>query len=125
MPQYNAIVLRVGETFQKVHVDFSRPDAVAEAIGAEGVRILHTLGTLELGERIGQHLCGAYDRYADEDADSNAAAEELTGYEFVPGDILLCGCNSKYEFEPLTMSALFRLVEALEELECDEEAPRN
>ena len=114
MAVYNAILLQVDDMFRRVYIDFEDPEAVAEAIHSEGVRILHTQGTLDAGEAVGQHICAYYDRYEDDDTE-NDLAQELTGYDYVPGEAVVCGCGDDYGFQPLRPDALERLCEMFEE----------
>ena len=96
MPKLNAI--RVGETIEKVHVDFSSFESLKESTNFERLYTIHTKETIAISEKLGFHVAGFCD---DRGEGGPKLAAEIAGYPSLPSDLILCLMDDKYNFLPL------------------------
>lgn len=89
----NAILIRPLDVL-KVHVDFSKDDAIEEAVQAKRVSTIHTAKTQELSSLLGVHLVGYVDREGNDI--NNPLACQISGYDYLGSFMLLCKTDDKW-----------------------------
>lgn len=94
--ELNAI--RVGDTIEKVHIDFSSLESLKESTGFKRLYTIHTAKTNEMSAKLGFHVGGFCD---DRGGGSTVSVGDLVGYEYLPSDLILCLMDNQYNFLPL------------------------
>ncbi len=116
MSYYNALRISVDDEIAKVHIDFPSDPSDAtpfeETLDCRRTSIVHTQGTIDLGNVAGRQVCMICNANADDEW-SNDIAAEVSGYDVLNGDVLVVGCGSGYVYEPLDDEELDALVEYL------------
>ena len=100
-PEYNAI--KVGNTIEKIVLDFSSYESLKETSGVARFYTIHTAQTNEIGNKLGFHVGGFCDDYGSGGSD---LAAEISGYDELPSDLFLCLMDDKYNFLPLSEKQL-------------------
>ena len=94
----NAIIIRQIDII-KTNVDFSDLDNINKAINASHLSTIHTMKTQELSSLLGIHLMGFVD--SDGDDINNQKACEISGYDYLGSQMLLCKTDDKFNPLPL------------------------
>ena len=93
----NAIIVRPLDII-KVYVDFSNLDNVYKAIDANRVSTIHTAKTQEISAKLGIHLMGFVNREGDDI--NNKKACEISGYDYLGSNMLLCKTDDRFNALP-------------------------
>ena len=99
--ELNAI--RISDTIEKVHIDFSSIDSLYESSGFKRLYTIHTAETNKMTAKLGFHVGGFCD---DRGSGGPDLAAEISGYDYLPSDLILCLMDSKYNFLPLNEKQL-------------------
>lgn len=95
----NALIITAQGLIQEVYVDFSDYESMCSVIDAEAVDRLHTSSTLALSEECGVYIQGFVDRKGmEKELDENEIGAIFSGYSVIFGDVVVCGCNSSYDY---------------------------
>lgn len=103
--ELNAI--RVGDTIEKVHIDFSSLESIRKSSGFERLYTIHTAKTIEMTKVLGFHVGGFCD---DHGSGGPELAAELSGYDYLPSVLILCLMDNQYNFLPLNEKQLNKLM---------------
>ena len=101
----NAILLRTDGSFEKIKVDFSTPEGLHEPIECDRFNIISTQKLRNLSDKLGFSVV----MYCDErgmmkNLPENERAAELSGYDVLWGDVVICGFIK--DLAPLSESEL-------------------
>ena len=99
--ELNAI--RISDTIEKVHIDFSSIDSLYESSGFKRLYTIHTAETNKMTAKLGFHVGGFCD---DRGSGGPDLAAEISGYDHLPSDLILCLMGDKYNFLPLDAKRL-------------------
>ncbi len=90
--------LRIGDEIEKVTVDFSSYESLKESTGFSRAYTIHTEKTNALCNKLGFHVGG----FCDENGPGGSSlACQITGYDDLPSDVILCLMDDQYNFLPL------------------------
>lgn len=112
-PDGNAILLRTDGSYEKVQVDFSTLDGIHEAIDCDRINIISTSQLRNISEMLSLRIV----MYCDERGmlkglDENPVAAQLSGYDVLWGDVIICGFDK--DIAPLYADELEELCEYLD-----------
>ena len=99
----NAILVRPLDII-KIYVDFSNTDNIYEVINAERLSTIHTAQTQKLSALLGIHLMGFVNR--DGDDINNSRACQISGYDYLGSNMLLCKTDDKLNPLPFSEAEL-------------------
>ena len=90
--------LRISNEIEKVTVDFSSYESLKKSTGFSRAYTIHTEKTNTLLNKLGFHVGG----FCDENGSGGSSlACQVTGYDDLPSDVILCLMDEKYNFLPL------------------------
>ena len=106
--ELNAI--KVSDSIEKVHVDFSSIESLNESTGFKRLYLIHTKNTNDMSEQLGFHIGGFCD---DRGEGGPRLAADVSGYPYLPSDLILCLMDDKYNYLPLDEKQLDALYKHL------------
>jgi len=91
-PNANAVLLRANGSYEKIKVDFGSLEGLYAPIGCDRINIISTQKLKNLSDRLGFTVV----MYCDErgmlkQLEENEVAAELSGYDVIWGDVIICG----------------------------------
>ena len=95
--------IRVGDTIEKVSIDFSSLESIRKSSNFGRLYTIHTAKTIEMSRALGFHVGGFCD---DRGYGGSPLAAELSDYEYLPSDLILCLMDEQYNFLPLNEKQL-------------------
>ena len=107
---YNALIVN-DSGIQKIFVDFSRLDNIYDVLKVDRLSTIHTRETQRISSILGVHLMGFVDR--DCSGPNNKKACEISGYDYLGADLLLCKTDDKFNPLPLEENELERVYKYL------------
>ena len=107
---YNALIVN-DSGITKIFVDFSNFDNIYESLKVRRISTIHTRETQRISSILGVHLMGFVDR--DCAGPNNKKACEISGYDYLGADLLLCKTDDKFNPLPLEEDELERVYKYL------------
>ena len=113
-PAANAVLLRTDGSYAPIEVDFTTLEGLYAPIGCDRLNIISTQRLRTLSDRLGFTVV----MYCDErgmlkSLRENGVAAELSGYEVIFGDVVICGFDRDYS--PLCTDEVEEVLDMLKE----------
>ncbi len=97
LPEANAVLLRADGSYETVKVDFDSLEGLCKPIGCERINAISTQKLRNVSDKLGFPIV----MYCDErglwkNLPENPIAADLSGYDVIPGDVIVCGFGDDY-----------------------------
>ena len=112
-PDANAILLRTDGSYEKIKVDFSSLEGLYAPLACERINTISTQKLKDISEKLGFTVVMYCDeRGMQKHLQENTVAANLSGYDVIWGDTIICGF--KKDYAPLYKDELNDICELLE-----------
>ncbi len=96
----NCILVRTNGDVEKIYVDLSNRSEILNLLDCKRVNIIHTHGMANLTKVLGSYVsivgyCDANGYYTNKN--DNPIIQQISGYDTIIGDVLLCALNHENE----------------------------